>query len=277
MKRRSFAKVTWGFWLMCALVWPIPRAFAVMGVGDVTIIGGDLTDEFKWPRELQQWTALIDSTTDQVRKTDELIKLAGDPDQVMQTLIESVPDLMEPIENVVSLETRQHALAASQSLYGLKSVAVQTYRDINKVDDAYEAFGEKFMRDKSRYVHFAMQEAMYARYKRAVANEEDVEKKETQLQKAALEALQHAKTTTEIAGFSAKIAASKQRQDLAHQKAGQAKGELDAFNGQLLVEDARKVEADREWAQTVVERMRAKALAAYRAQVGGGSDRGDLE
>ena len=272
MHRREFAKLAMGIWLICALCWPAQRAWAIMGAGDTTVIIGDLTDEIKWPRELAQWTELINSTRDQIQRTDELIKLAGDPDKVMGTLIESVPDLMKPVEDAVGLETRLQVLQTAQSYFGLKSVAVQTYRDINKVDDAYEAFGQRFQRDKKRYVQFAMQEAMYARYKRAVENQEEIDKKEAKILKDSLEALKTAKTTAEIDGLKAKIAASQQRQDLAHQKSEQAKGELDAFNGQLVVEDARKAEADREWAQAVVDRMREKALAAYKAQMGEEAD-----
>lgn len=277
MQRRYAVKLAVGFWLVCALCWPLQRAYAIFGAADTTVIIGDLTDEIKWPRELVQWTQLIESTREEIQKTDELIKLAGDPEKVMGQLIESVPDLMKPIDEAVGLENRKDALRAAQSLYGLKKVAVQTYRDINKVDNAYEAFGEKFKRDQSRYIHFAMQEAMYARYKRAVESQEDVDKQEAKVLKDALAALKTAKTTTEIEGLKAKMAASQQRQDLAHQKAEQAKGELDAFNGQLLVEDARKVEADREWAQTVVDRMREKALAAYQAQMGLEADGGGTE
>jgi hypothetical protein len=245
-----------------------PRAYAVMGVADTTIISGDLTDIWKWPRELTQWTQLIEQTTEEIRRTDELIKIAGHPDEVMQKIIESVPDLMEPVDKAIGLETRLEALRAAQSLYALNAVSVQIYNDANKVLPAYDAFGEKIKRDPNRYKRFVLQEAMGARYKQAIVNKELVDKSEAKAQRATLEKLKLAKTTTEIAGLEAALSASKQRQDLAHQKAEQAKSELDAFNGQLLVEDARKAEADREWAQTVVERMRAKALAAYQAQTG---------
>jgi hypothetical protein len=248
-----------------------PRAYAVLGVADTTIIAGDLTDVWKWPRELAQWTQLIEQTTEQIRRTDELIKIAGHPDELMQKIIESVPDLMEPVETALGLETRVEALKAAQSLYALNSVAVKIYNDANRVLPAYDAFGEKIKRDPNRYKRFVLQEAMGARYKRAVVNKETVEKSEAKVQRTTLEKLKLAKTAAEIAALDAALAASKQRQDLAQQKAEQAKGELDAFNGQLLVEDARKAEADREWAQTVVERMRAKALAAYQAQTGGTS------
>lgn len=253
-------------WIAGALLWPASRAWAIAGAGDTTVIIDDLTDMWKWPREFEQWTTLIAGVKDQVQRTDELIKIAGNPDQIVQGLIKSVPDLMKPVDDAVGLETRLHALQVAQSLYGLDSVARQTYSDFNQVAGTYEAFGEKIKRDPKRYARFALQEAMNARYKRAAEFQDVADQKEAEVQREALEALKTAHTETEVAVFNARIAASKQRQDLAHQKAVQAKGELDAFNGQLLVEDARKAEANREWAQTVVDRMRDKALTAYKAQ-----------
>lgn len=248
-----------------------PRAYAIMGAADTTIIIGDLTDELKWPRELQQWSILIGQVTQQINRTDELIKIAGHPDEIMKTIIDSVPDLMAPVDEAIGLQNRVDALKTAQSLYALNAAAVKIYNDANKVLPAFDAFGEKIKRDPARYHRFVLQEAMGARYKRAVENKEAVDKAEVKIQRAILEKLKGARTETEVSGLNALIAASKQRQDLAQQKADQAKAEADAFNGQLLVEDARKAEADREWAQTVVDRMRAKALIAYRAQVDGGS------
>lgn len=268
MNCTNASRILTGISIACLLPLLAPRAHAVAGVGDTTIIAGDLTDTWKWPRELQQWTLLINSMTDQVRKTDELIKRVGDPNAVAKELIGSVPTLMAPIENAVSLKTRTEILDLSRKAYGLNSAVRQVYRDGNKVVDSYEAFGHEVKRDPTRYVHLAMEEAMYDRYKQAVDNEESVAKKEMALQKDTLAALNGAKTESEVQILHAKLDASKQRQDLAHQRAVQAKGELDAFKGQLVVEDTRKAEADREWAQNMVDEMRNKALASYRAQVG---------
>jgi hypothetical protein len=254
-------------WAMCALwLGIVSRASAIGGVGDTTIIAGDLTDSWKWPRELEQWTLLMQNAREQIQKSDRLIQLAGDPQQLTQQLIESVPALMAPIDNALGLQTRLDALKFSRELYSLGSVAVQTYDDTKKVEPNYRAFGETVKRDPKRYARFVFQEGMNARYKQAVDNAETVEKAEMSVQKKALQDLAKAHTATEIAVLNAVITASKERLDLAHEKAGQAKAELDALRGQLLVEDARKDEADREWAQAVIVRMREKALAAYKAQ-----------
>lgn len=264
-----------GLW--AALAWAHPRALAVGGVGDTTVIVGDTTDLWKWPRELAQWTSLIENTTQQIRRADELIRIAGDPQKLVHELVESVPELMEPVEEAVSLETRQDALRLSKALYSLGSVAIKTYNDANKVGPNYEAFGETLKHDARRFAHLSAQEAMYARYKKAVENAEAVEKKELQVQRKALEDLNVAQTQAELEICDRRLTASKQRQDLVHQKAMQAKAELDAFRGQLRYEEAWKAEADREWAQAVIDRMRAKALAAYRAQVRGGTGNGGDE
>ncbi|HVU34390.1 MAG TPA: hypothetical protein VHE61_13225 [Opitutaceae bacterium] len=248
-----------------------PRALAVFGVADTTVIAGDLTDTWKWPRELEQWTVLIQRTTDQINKTDALIRIAGDPEALAHELIQSVPGLMEPLDNAIGLETRQQALNLSRALYGLGKAASKTYDDANLVDDKFRAFGETFERDPQRYLRYAMHEGLYARYQKAVSNQQAVDKKEAEVQREALEKLRTARTQTEIELCNAKLAASKQRQDMAHQIATQAQGEMEAFEGRLVVEDAKKAEADREWAQGVITRMREKALAAYRAQTGDGT------
>jgi hypothetical protein len=245
------------------------RTYAVAGVADSTIIIGDLTDEIKWPRELAQWESVIRNTANQIQKTDELIKLVGNPKAMMDQFVGAVPDLLQPLEDTISLETRQEALATANQLYHLKSVAVQTYKDANKVGDEYTTFLGPIKRDPARYAHYVLQEAMNARYKKAVENAEAVEKSETAVQKQALERLKTASTQMEVSMLNAVIAASKQRVDLAHAKAQQVKGELDAFRGQLVVEDQKKQEADREWAQGVVTDLRKRALDAYKAQFSG--------
>lgn len=271
MTRRNRIRSMWAWSALAAALVVAPRALAVAGVGDTTVIVGDVTDAWKWPRELAQWTSLIQTTAQQIQRTDELIKIAGNPDRLMKTLVaDSVPGLLAPVEEAMELETRQQALNLSKALYGVGKAATKTYKDVDRIDGNFQAFGERFERDPARYFHFAMQEGLYARYQQAVRNEETVAKKELKAQADALAQLSLARTETEIAVFNAKIAASRQRQDLAHQKAVQAKGELDAFRGELAMEDARKAEADREWAQAIVTRMRKKALAAYQAQFDAG-------
>lgn len=273
MKRTNLLSYTIG-WCCIGLCMALvtPRAVALGGVGDTTVIVDDLTDMWKWPRELEQWTQMIQNTRDQVAKADALIQLVGDPDKMVHELVDSVPALLKPVDDAIGLQTRKDALRFSQEVFALGKVGIKTYNDANKVGAAYEAFGEKVKRDPKRYAHLEAQEAMYARYKNAVENAETVEKSEMAVQKKALEKLSHAHSESDVAVVNATIAASKQRLDLAQQKALQAKAELDAFRGQLVAEETLKKEADREWAEHVIEQMRQKALAAYRAQVGDTTD-----
>lgn len=254
--------------LLVALLLSIvgPRVFGIGGFGDTVIVAGDLTDNIKWPRELAQWQQEIENTSEAIQKADEMIQIVGDPQNAVKAFINSVPDLMAPVEQAIGLKTREEALRTANDLFFLKSVAVQTYKDANKVSDRFEAFGKTVNRDRTRYAHYILQEAMNARYEEAVRNADAVAKEEMARQAEAMSALQSETDQARIEVFKGMIAASKERLDLAQEKAKQAKAELDAFRGQLGVEDQRKAEADREWAQTIVEQMRQKALDAYKAQ-----------
>ncbi len=259
---------------MLALFWMPCRLLAIAGAGDTVFIVGDLTADMKWAREFEQWQSLITTATQQLHKADELIKLVGAPKEAVSQFIDSVPALMQPIDDAIGLENRQQALKTAHQLYFLNSVAVQTYKDINKVGAEYAAFGQTVKRDPKRYAHYILEEAMNARFKKSVENAEAVEKSEMATQKKALAGLKAANTQAEIEIFNGIIAASKERLDLAHAKMTQAKAELDAFHKQLGVEEQRKAEADREWAQKVVTEMRQKALDAYNAQFAVNSDSG---
>jgi hypothetical protein len=266
MKTNPILSVLFPAVLACGVLLTPHPLHAIAGAADTVIIIGDVTDGIKWSRELQQWQEQIQKTTQLIHQSDELIKLVGDPKAVAGQLIGAVPDLLKPVEDAIGLETRQEALKTATEFYHLNSVAVQTFKDANKVSADYRAFGETVKRDPKRYAHFTLQEAMNARYKKAVDNALAVEKAEQTVQQKALAGLQTATTQAEIGILNGVIAASKGRLELAHAKASQAKGELDAFRGQLAVEDQRKAEADREWAQKVVTEMRQKALDAYNAQ-----------
>jgi hypothetical protein len=251
-----------------------PRAHAVAGIADTVIITGDLT----WPSQKWEWEKLIYEARVQVEKTqtlidrsDRMIELLGETHSAVGKLVGDVPDLLKPAEEAGALETEKHALQSGKNLFGVGSNAVKTHNTANAVTATYDAFGRTFKREGERYSHFAEQEAMYARYRTATLNADAVGQKELALQKQALNRLKTAKTDSEVAVFTATIAASQQRQDLAHQKATQAKSDLDALQAELVVEERRKAEADREWSQQVVARLRDKALAAYQAQVNGGS------
>jgi hypothetical protein len=232
-----------------------------------TVIVGDMTDMWKWPRELAQWTTLINQATEQVNKADAMMRLMERPDQLAREVLGNVSDVTKPADDAIGLENRTNTLNFGKAVYGLYRAVDRTIDDANRFDTNFKAFGQDYQRDPKRYERYAMQEALYQRYITATKNKEAVDDKEMGLQRQYLRKLgaQPAPSPTEISLLNGLIAASKQRQDIAHQRAEQAKGEFDAFRGQLAVEDARKQEADREWAQTVITQMRTRALGAYNA------------
>lgn len=267
------------FLMLAGIFLGAPRAAAIWGVGDAVIIVGDATDAYKWGREAPLWHQLIANTREEILRTDDLTarvterqdalrRLLGEPDRA-GAAIGSVPDVMKPVNTAMELETEKHALESSRNLFSPGSKSVKAHNVATKVDKTYSALGETHTRDSRRYGHYAEQEAMYARYRTAALNQENVVKRETELQARTLEQMKSASTHARVAILTAVIAASQQRCALAEQKASQAKSDLDAFRGQLGFEEARKAEADREWAQTVIERLQAKALAAYKAQLRG--------
>lgn len=259
-----------------------PEARAVGGVADTVIILDDVS--WRW-NELPQWRHLIALTDEHVARTkqlidvadhvlernEEIVRLLGETKRAVGSYVGNVPSVLKPAETAVELETEKHALESSKNLFGLGSANLKYANPANNVQKTYQAFGKTHQRDAARYSHYAAQEAMYARYRTAAKNEEAVAKKEMAAQAEALRLLQRAATDSEVATFNAMITASQQRQALAHQKTMQAKSDLDAFRGQLVFEENRKKEADREWAGLVIERMREKALASYRAQMDGAS------
>ncbi len=270
MKYRHLTGIAISAWL--AAFPTAPRAHAIAGVADSVIIMSDMT----WPQQEWEWEKLISKTDLQIQKTqalidrsDKMIELLGETRSAVGKLVGNVPDILKPIEDAETLETEKHALQSSKNLFGPGSRSVKTHNRANQVTETYDAFGRTFNRENDRYSHFAEQEALYARYRTATLNADAVGQKELAVQKEALQRLKQAGTDSEIAVFSATIAASKQRQDLAHQKAAQAKADLDALQAELVVEERRKTEADREWSQQVIARLREKALASYQAQVGG--------
>lgn len=250
--------------------------------GAPVFIDGDLTDVWKWPREEIKWDQVILNTRteiqrtdeviaqthEQVERSDEILRRMGRTETAVHDVVIPVAATMRAVEAAAELETEKHALDSSRHLYPPGSTNVRLHNSANRVEATFDANGTKFSRDPARYTQFAAQEAMYARYRTAAANEAEVVDEETKLQRRVLERLGEAKTESEVAVVSAALTASRQRLEIAHQKTEQAKSDLDAFRGQLEFERARKSEADREWAETVVDRMRAKALAAYRTQTG---------
>lgn len=255
----------------------VQSAWAVAGVADTTVVIEDVSvdrlagqENWNWEQNFAnqgQQLSVLKNLLDRAEKTVELL---GTPTTKASDIVGSVSDIMKPVNDAVQLETSKHAIESSANLFGMGSTSRKVYRQTNKVETSYGAFGKSVTRDEKRYSHLAMREAVYARCRTAATNEETVDQKETALQQGTLEKLKTATTHAEIALLAASLSASQQRQSIAHQKAMEARAEAENFEAQLAVETDRKSEADREWTQTVVDRLREKALASYQAQAGGG-------
>lgn len=239
---------------------------AVGGVLDSVVIVEDFPAEFRWAQERQYWTQLITYTRQQLAETREMVDRLGKPPTTSSQLVGSVPKITEPVGKAVELYTAEHAIKSNANLFLFPKTSAPLYQPQKAVNESFSAFGKGVKREEARYKQYAQQEALFARYRTAATNEEEVEKHELEVQRQALEQLKRVNTHAEVSVLSAKLSASQSRQAAAHHKATQAKSDLDAFRGHLELEDTRKAEADREWTQAVVEQMQRKALAAYNSQ-----------
>lgn len=239
------------------------RAQVLVGVVE------DLGAERRWLQEQDYLYGMLSGIQEELKKTDELIALLGDPSRANTRLVAPSSSLLQPVDNALALPTREKTLHTAGQRFHLNSVATPTYDKANEVTAQYKAFGETHAREKTRYTHFGLQESLNARHKTAAERAEAVEKHELEVQRKALDALRRVKTHAEAAILQSVLTASEQRVQMAHAKLAQAWSELEVFRGQIGFEQELKAEADREWTETVIARMRQKALSGYRAQIGG--------
>jgi hypothetical protein len=246
-----------------------PRAWAVAGVGDTTVIVGDMTDMWKWPRELAQWTTLINQATTYVDRADQMIKLAGDPKQLIGELADIVGEaglLTGPLDTALGIQTQAEVLNLAEAVYGLKDAVNGTVQDADAIATTYKVFGKDFKRDPHKYAKYAMQEALQGRCKQATENADKVVKTEGALHDRLMARLATASTATERETINAALTASQQRVTMAKAKAKLCTDEYNLFIGKLRLTADRKVEADKEWAQQMLKEMRTRAIDAMKAQ-----------
>lgn len=265
-KKRYIIGLFVGCWMF---VMQAPQVWAVAGIGDTTVIVGDMTDMWKWPRELAQWTTLINQATTYVSRADQMIKLAGDPKQLIGEVAGIVGDagiLTGPLDTALGIQTQADALNLAQAVYGLKDAVNGAVQDADAVATTYKCFGQEFRRDPNKYAKYAMQEALQARSNQATENAANVVKAEAAVNKRLVTQLAAAGTATERETINAALAASRQRADLANAKAKLCTDEYNLLIGKLRLTADRKVEADKEWAQKMLLEMRTRAFDAMKAQ-----------
>jgi len=248
-----------------------PRAWAIAGVGDVTFatIVADTTAPAKWALELEQWTSLIRQSTAYVEKADQMVKLAGDPKELVKQMAGIVGEsgiFTDQLDTALGIQTQKDVLDLFAASFQLRDAVTGAVKDFSAIDDHYRAFGKDFRLDPHKYVRFTVQEAMQARYQKAAENAEKIEKTEAALQKDLLARLKTAGTAAERDTISAAIAASQQRNTMAQAKAEQCSRECNLLAGKLRLAAENKVEVDKTWAQQMLKEMRKRAVDAMSAQ-----------
>ena len=268
-----------GFW---ALAVQTPRVWAVAGVGDVTFttIVADTTAGPKWALELEQWTSLIKQSTAYVEKADQIIKIAGDPKELVKQLAGIVGEsgiFTDQLDTALGIQTQKDVLDLFAASLQLRDAVTGAVKDVSAIDDHYRAFGKDYRLDPHKYVRFTVQEAMQARYRKAAENAEKIEKTEAALQKDLLARLKTAGTAAERETINAAMAASNQRVVMAHLKAAQCSRECNLLAGKLRLAAENKVEVDKAWAQQMLKEMRKRAVEAMSAQQAPGAADGDFD
>lgn len=255
------------------------RSAAQLAVGIVA----DLPREVQWAQEEVLWSQVIENgqmtvqnTAQLVQNTQQLIQNSNDlllrlgrTSTAVSQASKSIPRTTESLENAVKLASRQKTLSTATQRYSLNQVPLLDKNNAAYgVSATFAVFGEERKRVGDRYAPFAAQQAMSDRFQTAAENAEQLESEELAIQAQAVDRLKAATTQAEIEVCNVAIEASKGRLDLAHAKMNQAKAELDGYFTKVSIERERKAEADREWTQSVVAGLRARALKAYQAKAG---------
>lgn len=199
---------------------------------------------------------------------EESLRRDGEAAKAAPAVASMVSNVLEPVEAVMALETRAKVEEQGRQQYAVGKRKTATRQASKKVDGSTTVLGAKESRDEKRYESLAMQEALNVRLAKALENQEKVVAKEFLSQKRLQERLQKANTEAEVHAIQTSLTASQHRLSLARQKVEQAREDCDLLKAELSVEDGRKNEADREWEERFVEKLRARALTALHAQKG---------
>ncbi len=253
--------------LLLAAVPALPT-FGIGGVGDVVIIAVDQTDAWKWPREKAEWQQVQSLLQSEIEQTKLMIERLGNPGAPASASVGDVARVTEPVGIAVSLQTRQEALDQGSRQFRVGAKGSATLRADNKVDASFSVLGDSYSRDSGRFDFLAQKEGLLARHAQALQNQDRVVESEMSTQRRLLDRLKSATTQADIEAVTAAITASQQRLEIAGQKSVQARDESAALDVQLRIEADRKKEADAEWSEKFVEKLRARALTSLHAQQG---------
>ncbi len=240
---------------------------AVAGVADTVIISADLTDTWKWPRELAQWQRIAGIGQSQLKELGNLRETLGNAEASVSDIVDSVAKVTGSLAKLEAIKGGEDCTEeeAAREMPGGRSELVDTTQ---KVSASMEVFGTKLSRDTVRHKATAVLLALRQRQQEAEKQLEEVLGSELSAQKDLLRKLKSAATAMDLEAVQAALAASKQRLELAQAKVGQVAEQSGLMEARAGLEKLRKLEADKEWAETIAEKLKARALTALHAQKG---------
>lgn len=198
----------------------------------------------------------------------EIIRRIGDTRSTAPILMSNVSSVTSATAAALSIETGEKARERGKTDYALKKTSASTLQSGMKVSASYSVLGTKYDRDAETFEPLAMKDALRDRHQEAIDNLSKVSQEELALQKELLSKLRSAGTESEIQLVQAGLTASQERVALARHKVDQAKDEYGILEAQLQTETERKRLADKEWNETFVDKLRARALTSLHAQKG---------
>lgn len=240
---------------------------AVLGVGDVVIIAEDLTDVWKWPREEMRWQKAAMLAQTQIKELERIRATLGSPSSAAAKVVPSVGKVSSALSALASMEEWEAYATGKASSY-MPGGRGQVFEEQTKLSGSMDVFGEKQTRDSVRYKAIGQQLALRQREAEAQAQLEKVVEAELAVQKALLSRMASVSTAMDLEALQAAFAASKQRLELARLKVEQVEGQSEMLEARIRLERERKEEGDREWAEKLAEKLKARALTSLHAQKG---------
>lgn len=234
----------------------------------VVTVAKDLTAASIWRQEQPYWKSLVTEIKRQVKLTEDLAKWTGNPKSSASSIVGGVASVLDPTQCILGLADRKKALSEGRSAHSLEKTGRTALQPELRIESSVQLLGKTQKRDEKRYTAFAEQAALLARHDEAIRLLRELEQKELKIQRGLLERLKSAQTHAEMAAIQAALTASHQRCSLAANKAEQARDEAARHEAQFELERQRKREADREWTEMLVDRLRQRALTSLHAQRG---------
>jgi len=252
---------------LCLVCYAATSANAVLGVADTVVVSGDMTDMWKWPRELMQWQQSFTLARNQITELDKIREAIGSAKGAVDTVVGSVNTVTDGITALAALRDCERAMREDASKF-LPGGSGDLLDKSQRVARNLQVFGAAVSRNVDRYQASGALLALRQLQAEAEKGLDKVIDAERDAQSSLLVRLKTAKTQIEVDAVQAALAASQQRIELARLKVEQVLGQAELSEARVKLERERRVESDREWAEAVAEKLRARALAALHAQTG---------